>query len=229
MSAPPRQRQLILHQEEVAVPREAQLVQFMHRYIGTRGTWWMCDRYCQSQMHCHGSVTQTWQEVPCAPGSYESVAKKCKKSTLKGVRFQWKWHLAEPRLDKSYKLITYAQSHPWLALKPNYLQPFWDEQLYAGQCLVARDLSWPTPLLNGRKHKLPWWSGKLNTWKTVQMMTHSECLASVTGKSFAEGTPTLSPEKRPSGLTVKEMIGVAWKTLPTCMTEYMIFFIIQGW
>jgi hypothetical protein len=43
------------------------------------------------------------------------------------------------------------------------------------------------------------------------MTTCLERLASVTGKTFAGGTPTSSPRKRPSGLTVKEMIGAGWE------------------
>jgi hypothetical protein len=55
----------------------------------------------------------------------------------------------------------------------------------------------------------------------VQTMTHLERLASVIDNTFDEGTPESSPRKRPSGLTVKEMIGAGWKKMPTCMTEYM--------
>jgi hypothetical protein len=55
----------------------------------------------------------------------------------------------------------------------------------------------------------------------VQMMTRLERLASVTGKTFAEGTLTSSLRKRPSGLTVREMIGAGWKKIQTCMMEYI--------
>jgi hypothetical protein len=143
-------------------------------------------------------------------GSYKkAVAKVCKKYNLERSDISMEMSLSRTKVGHKLKVNHRCTDSPMIGIEEHLLAAILRQAALRQPVYCGEGLELTNSMIEGANAHVALMEWGKNHLKTVQTTACLERLTSVTGKTFAEGTLTSSPRKRPAGLTVKEMIGVS--------------------
>jgi hypothetical protein len=164
-----------------------------------------------------------------SPGSYEkAVAKVCQKYNLERSEISMETAVSRTNVGQKLKANHRGTESPMIGIEAHLFDVILQREALRQPVSCGEGLELTNSMIEGNESQVALMEWKKNHLKNGPQDNTFGTIGQCYWQNFCRRNTDVIASKKKPALTAKEMIGVAWKILPTCKTEYTTNWFDQG-